>query len=286
MLKRWRSRLAGGAAAVLVLAALCLGAPLVYLKMNETRMVFEAARSQRWSGLPAPPPAGMRALTIGELHGYTALPAAGHALGYWILHLHGNADSVFSPTQLRNMQRLTEQGFAVLAVDYRGFGPSPGQPTEQGMYEDAAAAWQWLIAQGVTPAHIIIWGHSLGSAPAVRLATQQRAAALVLFGAFTSIPDVAAQRYPWLPVRWLVGVRMDSLRRIAHVRSPVVIAHCLTDQVVPYSHAGRLFAAAPEPKRLLSLTAPSDDGFGGHVTSLYEQLDRLMPLLHELAGVP
>lgn len=286
MLKEWRARLPGGAAAVLLLAALCLAAPLVYLKANETQLVFEAARSHRWSALPAPPPAGMSEVRIGDLHGYTAMPPEGHALGYWVLHLHGNADSAFSSTQLRNIQRLAARGFAVLAVDYRGFGPTPGTPSEQGMYQDASSAWQWLIAQGVAPGHIIIWGHSLGSAAAVELATEQRAAALVLFGAFTSIPDVAAQRYPWLPVRWMVSVHMDSLRRIAHIRSPVVIAHCRTDQIIPYSHAERLFAAAPEPKRLLLLDAQSDDRFGGHVTALYEQLDLLMPLLHELAGVP
>ncbi len=154
----------------------------------------------------------MRAARGGEpLHGYTATPDAGHGLGYWVLHLHGNEDSVFSDRQQRNMQRLRTQGFAVLAIDYRGFGPSPGKPTEAGLYEGAEAGWQWLLAKGVPAERIIIWGHSLGSAPAVKLATDHRAAALVTFGAFTSIPDMAVNQYPWLPIRWIVGVHLDSL---------------------------------------------------------------------------
>ena len=163
---------------------------------------------------------------------------------------------------------------------------TPGKPSEQGMYQDASAAWQWLVDQGVDPIHIIIWGHSLGSAPAVKLATEHKEAALVLFGAFTSIPDVAVQRYPWLPLRWMVGVQMNSLQRIAHILMPVVIAHSRSDRVIPYTHAERLYAAAPEPKRLLLLDALGDDHLGGHATALYEQLDLLMPLLHEMAGVP
>jgi dipeptidyl aminopeptidase/acylaminoacyl peptidase len=192
---------------------------------------------------------------------------------------------VFSQTQLRNMQQLRDQGFAVLAVDYRGFGPSPGRPSEQGLYEGAEAAWQWLLGHGVAPERIIIWGHSLGSGPAVKLATGHRAAAVVIFGAFTSIPDIAVGQYPWLPVRWIVGVHLDSLRRMPDIKSPVVIAHCVTDRVIPFANAPRLFDAAPQPKRLLRLEMRKEDGFGGHVTALYEQLDLLMPLLRELAGV-
>ncbi len=277
-------------ALLVVFVVMPIGGALIYLKFNEGRLVFQSDRSHRWTQLPTPAPPGMQEVLVdapggAPLHGYTVTPAADRALGYWVLHLHGNSDSVFSETQQENMQRLRGQGFAVLAIDYRGFGPSPGRPSEENLYAGAEAAWQWLLAHGVVPDHIIIWGHSLGSGPAVKLATDHRAAALVLFGAFTSIPDMAVSRYPWLPVRFIVGVRLDSLRRLPQVQMPVVIAHCVTDRVVPYANSGRLFAAAHEPKRLLTLQLLREDGFGGHVTSLYEQLDLLMPLLHELAGV-
>jgi uncharacterized protein len=275
---------------LLVFVVFPVAGALVYLKSNESRLVFRTDLSMRWKALPSPAPAGLREVLLpapgGEpLHGYTATPDAGRELGYWVLHLHGNADSAFSERQQRNMQRLRERGFAVLAFDYRGFGPSPGEPSEAALYEGAEAGWQWILARGVSPERIIIWGHSLGSGPAVKLATDHRAAALVTFGAFTSIPDIAVGEYPWLPLRFIVGVHLDSLQRIPHVKMPVVIAHTMSDAVVPYANAERLFAAAPEPKRLLRLAMQGNDGLGGHVTELYDQLDLLMPLLHDIAGV-
>lgn len=278
------------AAVLLVFVVFPVVGGLVYLKLNEGRLVFQSDRSHRWTALPEPAPPGMQEVRVpaadgAPLHGYTVMPDAQRALGFWVLHLHGNSDSVFSETQLRNMRQLRDQGFAVLAIDYRGFGPSPGRPSEQGLHEGAEAAWQWLLGHGVAPERIIIWGHSMGSGPAVKLATAHRAAALVIFGAFTSIPDIAAGQHSWLPLRWIIGVHLDSLRRMPDIRSPVVIAHCVTDRVIPFANALRLFDAAPQPKRLLRLEMRQADGLGGHVTALYEQLDLLMPLLRELAGV-
>ncbi len=290
ILKTLRSPARITVAALLVFVVFPVAGALVYLKVNESRLVFRTDLSMQWKALASPTPPGLREVLVtapgGEpLHGYTATPDAGRDLGYWVLHLHGNADSAFSGRQQQNMQRLRAQGFAVLAFDYRGFGPSPGEPSEAGLDEGAEAALQWLLAQGVAPERIIIWGHSLGSGPAVKLATDHRAAALVTFGAFTSIPDMAVTEYPWLPVRWIVGVHLNSLRRIPDVKMPVVIAHTVSDQVVPYANAERLFAAAPEPKRLLRLTMRGNDGLGGHVIELYDQLELLMPLLHDIAGL-
>jgi uncharacterized protein len=275
---------------LLVFVVFPVGGALVFLKLNESKLVFRTDLSLRWKALPSPTPPGLSEVRLpapgGEpLHGYTATPDAGRELGYWVLHLHGNADSAFSTGQQRNVQRLRERGFAVLAFDYRGFGPSPGEPSEAALYAGAEAGWQWLLAQGVPPERIIIWGHSLGSGPAVKLATDHRAAALVTFGGFTSIPDMAVSEYPWLPVRWIIGVHLDSLQRIPQVKSPVVIVHTESDAVVPYANAGRLFAAAPAPKRLLTLAMKGNDGLGGHVTELYDQLDLLMPLLQDIAGI-
>ena len=105
------------------------------------------------------------------------------------------------------------------------------------------------------------------------------AAALVLFGAFTSIPDAAADTYPYLPVRALVSVRFDSRARIGMIRMPVVIAHSLGDRRIPYHQALALYAAARQPKRLLTLAPPYDDRLGGHVSALYEHLDLLVNAL-------
>jgi uncharacterized protein len=126
----------------------------------------------------------------------------------------------------------------------------------------------------------------LGSGPAVLLATRHPAAALVLFGAFTSIPDAAADKYPLLPVRYVASVQFDSLARMHDVHMPVLIIHSRADTLIPYSHALHLIAAANEPKRLLTLDFPSDDGFGGHVDTLFEHLDVLKSALAGLLPAP
>jgi fermentation-respiration switch protein FrsA (DUF1100 family) len=111
------------------------------------------------------------------------------------------------------------------------------------------------------------------------LATRHRAAALVLFGAFTSIPDAAADTYPLLPVRYAASVQFDSLARMSDVHMPVIITHSRTDTLVPYSHALRLFAEANEPKLLLTFELAANDGFGGHIDTLFEHLDELKSAL-------
>jgi fermentation-respiration switch protein FrsA (DUF1100 family) len=163
---------------------------------------------------------------------------------------------------------------------------TPGTASETGMYEDAEAAYKALLLRGVPPQRIILLGHSLGSGPAVWLAARHQAAALVLFGAFTSIPDAAADRYPFLPVRYVTSVRFDSLARMREVHMPVIITHSRTDTLVPHSHALRLYAAANEPKRLLTFEAPADDGFGGHVDTLFENLPSLKSALAGVLPAP
>jgi alpha-beta hydrolase superfamily lysophospholipase len=271
--------------AIVVLAAVALGGILGWLKWHENELVFATAVSRdRANGAI---PAGGETLSLPTTGGamlaavrFRADPAQDR--GYWVLHLHGNADSAFSPLQLAHCQRLTRLGVSVLCFDYRGYGRSAGEASESGLLEDAESAYQSLRRQGVADDHILFWGHSLGSGPAVYLASTHAAAALVLFGAFTSIPDAAADTYPWLPVRWLVGVRFESLQRIAAVHAPVIIAHTETDALVRFHHAKDLLAAAREPKRLLVLADRTKDGFGGHVEALYDQLDVLAPVLQAL----
>lgn len=263
---------------------------LGWLRAHEDDLVFETALSHR---PPAPSPAYVQVLAIpdqagGSLAGLLMRADPGSDSGYWVLHLHGNADSAFSPGQLRHCEQLRAAGLNVLAFDYRGFGRSPGTASEAHLYQDAESAYQALVRRGVSPQRIILWGHSLGSAPAVELATRHAAAALVLFGAFTSIPDAAADRYPYLPVRWVAGIQLDSLRRIPHVQIPVIIAHSVRDTMIPFVEGQRLYAAANPPKRFLALSGPARDGFGGHVDALYDHLPLLVPqliaLLHDGSG--
>lgn len=265
-----------------------MAATLGWLRWHEDALVFETALSH--SRPDARLPVYAHRLTITGQAGstlaalvFTADPL--HDSGYWVLHMHGNAESAFSAVQVRHYEQLRAWGLNVLSFDYRGFGHSPGIASERHMYEDAESAYQALIQRGISPAHIILWGHSLGSAPAVALATRRPAAALVLFGAFTSIPDVAAATYPYIPVRWVAGIHMDSLKRIPDVHILVIIVHSVGDTLIPYQEGLRLYAAANQPKHFLSLATPSTDGFGGHADGLYDHMELLAPQLAALAHV-
>jgi fermentation-respiration switch protein FrsA (DUF1100 family) len=271
-----RITLTVGSVVVLVMAI-----AMIWLKAHEGDLVFAAERSRQHILRALPADAERVALPVAntELAGLVYRADSGADNGFWVLHLHGNADSAFSPWQERHCEALRRSGFNVLEIDYRGFGLTPGRPSETGMYDDAEAAYQALLRRGVAPNRIILFGHSLGSGPAVLLATRHQAAALVLFGAFTSIPDAAADRYPYLPVRVAVAIQFNSLARIGGVHIPVVIAHSRRDRLIPYSHAVKLFAAANDPKHLITFDSATDDGFGGHVDALYEHVDILQSAL-------
>jgi pimeloyl-ACP methyl ester carboxylesterase len=275
-----RIMLLGAALLVLVMAV-----AMAWLKAHEDELVFAAARSRQH--LLTALPAGAQQISVPvrdgvELAGVVFRADSAADNGFWMLHLHGNADSAFSPWQVRHCEALRRAGFNVLEIDYRGFGRTPGDASEAFMYEDAEAAYQALLRRGVTANRIILLGHSLGSGPAVQLAARHEAAALVLFGAFTSIPDAAANRYPYLPVRMAIKVQFDSLARMHDVHMPLLIAHSRRDAVIPYSHALALYAAGNDPKHLITFDSASDDGFGGHVDALFDHVNILQAALARL----
>jgi len=143
-------------------------------------------------------------------------------------------------------------GFSVLLFDYRGYGGNPGDPSEDGLAADARAAQQWLARQpDVDPRRIAYFGESLGAAVAVGLAVQSPPAALVLRSPFTSLPDVGAVHYPWLPVRRLLLDRYPSIERIASVSAPVLVIAGDRDDIVPMPLSLRLYDAAADPKRFV-----------------------------------
>ena len=269
----------------MLIVALAVG----WLKLHEDDLVFASAQSKLSLAEELPTRAERVAITVDgdtAIAGVVFQAEESRDTGYWILLLHGNAASAFSADQLRHGEVLRAAGFSVLGIDYRGFGMSPGVPSETAMYADAEAAFDSLLHRGIAPGRIILLGHSLGSGPAVSLATRHRAAALVLFGAFTSIPDAAAERYPWLPVRYVASVQFDSLARMHSVHIPVVIAHSRADTTIPYAHAMKLYAAAREPKRLLLFDTPSSDGFGGHVDTLFDNVRSLEAALSAVLPEP
>lgn len=192
-----------------------------------------------------------------RLHGWW-VPAPGARRT--VLHLHGNAGNISHRLQL--LQVLHELGVNVLLFDYRGYGRSDGQPTEAGLRLDAEAAWAYLTQQrGIAAQDIVLHGQSMGGPFAAWLAARARPAALVLESTFTSVPDMAAQLYWWLPGRWLARLRLDTLAALAEVRCPVLVIHSDADEIIPYAHGERLYAAAREPKRQLRIGGDHNAGF-------------------------
>ena len=167
------------------------------------------------------------------------------------LYLHGNDRNIGN--NLQHTLRLHNLGFNVLLPDYRGYGNSTGgKPSEAKVYEDAEAAWQYLIKQrGVNPRHAFIYGHSLGGAIAIDLAVHHpEAAGLITESTFTSIEAMGELEYGYLPVGLLLNQRFDSLQKIARLKIPVLLIHGTWDKQVPVRMAQQLYDAAPQPKTL------------------------------------
>ena len=149
---------------------------------------------------------------------------------------------------------LADEGFAVLLVDYRGYGRNPGSPSESGFVADAKAAAGYLESRdGVDDDRIVYFGESLGAAVATALATERPPAALVLRSPFSSLAQVARVHYPWLPVSLLLRDRYPVQSQITRIDSPVMIILGTDDHIVPPDLSRVVFDAAPEPKSLVTI---------------------------------
>ena len=206
-----------------------------------------------------------------------------------VLFFHGNAGNISH--RLDYLQMFHRLRYSTLIVDYRGYGRSTGTPSEAGTYRDAEAAWDYLRhARLALPRDVVIAGESLGGAVATWLAAEislipdpspegrreDRAPAfpleertkagmgpraVVLFSTFTSVTDLGAQVYWFLPVRLLSRIGYDNRENLKRIRAPVFIAHSRDDDIVPYAHGKRLFEAAGEPKAFLEMRGGHNDGF-------------------------
>jgi uncharacterized protein len=168
-----------------------------------------------------------------------------------LLYLHGARWDLRGSAQ--RMQQLHRLGFSVLGVDYRGFGrSSAGLPSERSACEDAHAAWRWLAAEHPR-AQRYVYGHSLGGAIAVQLATQiEDASGVIVEGTFTSIPEVfCTLKWGWLPLRALITQRFDSFHRVAQITAPLIVVHGANDELIRPEMGRALFERATVPKRFV-----------------------------------
>lgn len=163
-----------------------------------------------------------------------------------ILICHGNGGNISHRLDL--YQALLETGVSVFTFDYRGYGRSRGHPSEEGTYRDAQAAHAWLRRKGYAGGKIIVYGESLGGGVASELCLREETGGLILQSTFTSIPDIGAELFPWLPVRWLGTIRYDTRGKLPRLKIPVLILHARHDGLIGFHHAKENFAAAVEPK--------------------------------------
>jgi alpha-beta hydrolase superfamily lysophospholipase len=239
---------------LLLFAALLAGCQT--LEVQQRKWIFMPSQAQPWAQTQI---SGMDDVWIEHESQTSGTRVKLHAL--WLaadnpkapvlLYLHGARRNVAgSAFRIRQMQQL---GFSVLAVDYRGFGKSSDElPSESLVYEDARAAWDWLAREHARHDRYI-FGHSLGGAIAVQLATEvSDAKGLIVEGTFTSIPDVfQSMRWGWLPLTPLITQRFDSANKVGRVRMPMLVVHGSDDSLIRPELGRALFERAPAPKRFV-----------------------------------
>jgi len=165
-----------------------------------------------------------------------------------ILYLHGNAGHIGGRIKLA--RQFMDAGFGLLLLEYRGYGGNKGRPSEKGLYEDGRAGMRFLHQQGIESKQIVLYGESLGSGVATKLAVENSICGVILQSPYTSLSDLARFHYPWL---WFnPWDSFDSINRIQEIHAPLLILHGLKDDVVPYSQGQLLFQKASKPKKMLS----------------------------------
>jgi len=166
-----------------------------------------------------------------------------------LLYFHGNAGGL--AIRAERIQDYMAEGWGVYMMSYRGYSGSTGSASEVHNVADAHLAYDALVAEGVAPRSIIVFGESLGTGVAVRLAADRKVAGIILDAPYTSAVDIGAAAYPFLPVRVLLTDRYETTRHIAKVKAPLLVLHGALDQVIPVAMGREVARLANEPKRLV-----------------------------------
>jgi fermentation-respiration switch protein FrsA (DUF1100 family) len=230
--------------------ALGLYLALVVLLFAQQRRFLYPASPQRVSAAEAGLD-GVQDLEIRTEDGETLVawwrpPEPGRAL---VLYFHGNGGSLLNRRE--RVRMLTRDGRGLLIVSYRGYSGSTGSPSEAGLRRDARAALAWL--KSYEPKRIVLYGESLGTGVAVKLATEAPVGGVILDSPYTSTADVARGAFWFVPVTLLLRDQYRSIDRIGRLHLPLLVLHGEQDSVIPIALSRALFAAANEPKRFVAL---------------------------------
>ena len=191
-----------------------------------------------------------------------------------VIFSHGNAGNISHRQDFYQTWRAL--GVNLLAYDYRGYGSSEGRPTEDGTYQDLQAAIAWAKDQGFDESRILLLGKSLGGGVSSQVAANQKVAGLILHSTFTSLPDLAKELFPWLPVKSLSKMQFNTRRHLEHVTAPVMIIHSREDQLIGFQHAAANKAACPYACHLVEIGGDHNDLESPRAFDLKEGLDTFM----------
>lgn len=274
-------------AGLLVVAGLSTGC--VSLEQRERSITFRPSKTEAMSFAGLPADVQELYLPVGDqpdaprIHAWWWVGATPDAPA--VLYLHGARWNLTG--HVRRMEQLRQMGYAVFAIDYRGFGKSDGDlPSEQMAYEDARTAWAWLAKQQPDPSRRLILGHSLGGAIAINLAAGMaggppQARGLIVESSFTTLADAAhAITFNWVPTDTLLTQKFDSLDKIKSVDMPVLVVHGTSDRLLPSRFSQTLYQAARAPKKLLLIENAS------HNNSMWVGDLQYQQAMGELFGTP
>jgi len=196
-----------------------------------------------------------------------------------LLYFHGNGGNLANRAWV--IRRYMAEGVGVYMMSYRGYSGSGGRPSEVANMADARLAYADLRSRGVSDANVVLYGESLGTGVAARLATESTAAALILEAPYTAIVEIGAQQFPFLPVRWIMTERYETSSLIGRVRIPLLVVHGEADRVIPVDMGRAVFASATqaEPKRLVTLPGAGHDDH-----HRYGSFEAIMVFLRGRAG--
>lgn len=189
-----------------------------------------------------------------DLHSWY-LPNTGD---HTVLISHGNGGTIENVIFLA--KAFHDMGASVLVYDYRGYGKSEGSPSEDGTYRDAEAAFDWLLAEGYAPDQITVYGHSLGGAVSIALATRRPVKKLIVENTFTSLADIGAHAYPFLPVRLLSRIDYDSIGRAPGITARTLVIHSSQDKLIAIAMGRRLHDALGGEKQFMETGGGHADG--------------------------
>ena len=244
-----------------VILFVLLGYPLIVLAAQYTQSY--AIFQSRGASLRPPKNLAIEALVLNT--------SDGERLNAWwletknakktVLYFQENGTNVSQKIPRWNTFR--EMGVNGLMIDYRGYGTSTGRiKKEEDIYTDGLAGWNYLtMDKGIDPKDIIIWGRSLGGGVATEVAWRQDVAGLILESTFYSLDEVVKRQYWFLPTAWLLRFHFENGRKLKQVKAPVLIIHSGEDEYISFSHAERLFQAAPGPKYMIQTTGSHVDSF-------------------------